>query len=96
VVELLNQIEGVYCTRPGGAFYAYPNVTAACSRLGLRDAEAFAAYLLHEAGVAVLPRACFGTRNSGETEEYIRISFATDEPTIREGIARIKRAVERS
>lgn len=93
-IELLNEIEGVSCVRPRGAFYAFPNVTAACHRLGLTRAEQLAEGLLHEAGVAVLARSCFGSRNEGETEEYVRLSFATSEDNIREGIGRIKRYVE--
>ena len=94
VVELLNDIEGVRCTPPRGAFYTFPNVTAACRGLGLRSAEQLADGLLHEAGVALLARSCFGTRNAGETEEYVRISFATSDDNIREGIARMKRYIE--
>jgi len=93
-VELLNEIEGIRCVPPHGAFYAFPNVTAACRRLGLTRAEQLAEGLLHEAGVAVLARSCFGSRNNGETQEYVRLSFATSEDTIREGIGRIKRYVE--
>jgi aspartate/methionine/tyrosine aminotransferase len=94
VVELLNQIDGVRCERPAGAFYAFPNVTQACKRVGLPGADALADRLLHEAGVAVLPRSCFGTRSAEETEEYVRLSFATSEANIREGIARMKRFIE--
>jgi len=94
-VDLLDDVEGVYCARPRGAFYAFPNVTEACRRLGLPDADHLAHELLHEAGVAVMPRSCFGSRNEGETDEYIRLSFATSLENIREGVARIKRLVER-
>ncbi len=93
-VDLLNEIDGISCVRPRGAFYAFPNVTAACRRLGLNRAEQLAEGLLHEAGVAVLARSCFGSRNDGETEEYVRLSFATSEENIRAGIGRIKRYVE--
>ena len=93
-VDLLNDIDGVKCVRPRGAFYAFPNVTEACRRLGLSRAEQLAEGLLHEAGVAVLARSCFGSRNEGETEEYVRLSFATSDENIREGIQRIKRYVE--
>jgi aspartate aminotransferase len=94
-VDQLNQIEGVSCVSPGGAFYAFPNVTAACRRLGYHNAEELAHELLHEAGVAVMPRAFFGARNEGETEEYIRLSFATSPDLIHQGIARIKSFIER-
>jgi aspartate/methionine/tyrosine aminotransferase len=94
VVDLLNDVDGIHCAKPRGAFYAFPNVTEACRRLGLRDADHLAYELLHEAGVAVMPRSCFGSRNVGETDEYIRLSFATSLDNIREGVARIRRFVE--
>ncbi len=95
IVDLLNAIPGVSCVAPRGAFYAFPNVTGACDRLGLPNAETLADRLLQEAGVAVLPRSCFGPRNPGETGEYIRLSFATSTANIRDGVARIARFVER-
>jgi aspartate/methionine/tyrosine aminotransferase len=94
VVDLLNDIDGVHCLKPRGAFYAFPNVTEACRRLGLKTAEQLAEGLLHEAGVAVLARSCFGPRNTGEEDEYVRISFATSEANIREGLSRMKRYIE--
>jgi aspartate aminotransferase len=94
IVGLLNGIEGIHCVRPRGAFYVFPNVTGACRRLGLPHAEALADRLLHEAGVAVLPRTCFGSRNEGEVEEYVRLSFATSIDLIRDGLSRMKRYVE--
>jgi len=94
IVEMLNDIDGVRCVRPRGAFYVFPNVTGACERLGVENAEALAHRLLHEAGVAVLPRSCFGSRNVGEREEYVRLSFATSMDLIREGIGRMKRHIE--
>jgi aspartate/methionine/tyrosine aminotransferase len=89
-VDLLNQIDGVHCVQPRGAFYAFPNVTEVCRRRGYRNAEDLAHDLLHEAGVAVMPRAFFGARNEGEAEEYVRLSFATSTELIREGIARMR------
>lgn len=94
-VELLNNIEGVSCVSPRGAFYVFPNVTGACQRLGLPDADALAHRLLHEAGVAVLPRSCFGQRLPYERHEHIRLSIATTQEDIREGLVRLKRFVER-
>ena len=76
-------------------FYVYPNVTGACKRLGLADSREFQRYLLYEAGVAVLARTCFGKRNQGEDQEYVRLSYATSTEQIQEGLARIKKAVER-
>jgi aspartate/methionine/tyrosine aminotransferase len=89
VVAGLNALPGVRCLAPEGAFYAYPNVTEACRRLGLAGAEELQQRLLHEAGVALLARTCFGPRNDGEQEEYLRLSFATSHEALDEGLARI-------
>jgi len=92
--ELLNNIAGVKCLPPQGAFYAFPNVTQVCRKMGYEDADALQHSLLHEAGVAVLPRRCFGRRNVGEDQEYIRFSFATSMDNIQQGVQRIKEFIE--
>ncbi len=89
VVGGLNALPGVRCLAPEGAFYVYPNVTEACRRLGCVDAEELQRRLLHEAGVAVLCRTHFGSRNEGETEEYLRLSFATSMEALDEGLRRM-------
>ncbi|MDD3657126.1 MAG: pyridoxal phosphate-dependent aminotransferase [Atribacterota bacterium] len=95
IVEALNDIEGVTCQKPGGAFYVFPNVTEACQKLKLKNSKEFQQYLLYEAGVAVLARTCFGRKNQEENQEYIRLSYATSRENILEGVRRIKKAVER-
>jgi len=95
IVDLLNDIEGVRCLEPGGAFYVFPNVTGACRKLGLASSKELADYLLYEAGVAVLGRNCFGRKNDGEDQEYIRLSYATSQKQIKEGLARMKKAIEK-
>ncbi|MCX8194915.1 MAG: pyridoxal phosphate-dependent aminotransferase [Candidatus Micrarchaeota archaeon] len=94
MVKLLNDIEGVRCLTPGGAFYAYPNVSGAVARLGLNSAEELRKFLL-ENGVAVLADIHFGRRNLGETEHYLRLSYATSEKNIVEGLKRMKEAIEK-
>jgi len=94
VVDGLNDIEGVSCVQPKGAFYVFPNVSEACRKLDLPSSKELADYLLHEAGVAVLGRTCFGARNEGENEEYVRLSYATAKDQIREGLSRMKKAIE--
>jgi aspartate/methionine/tyrosine aminotransferase len=94
VVDGLNDIEGISCKNPKGAFYVFPNVTQACKNLKLASAKELADYLLHEAGVAVLSRSCFGARNQGEDQEYIRLSYATAKDQIKAGLARMKEAIE--
>lgn len=91
--EGLNGIQGIRCAKPKGAFYIYPNVTEACRNLGLPDSRELQDYLLYNAGVAVLSRTCFGTRNEEENDEYIRLSYATSREDIEEGLKRIKKAV---
>lgn len=92
-VKLLNEIEGISCLVPGGAFYAFPNVTKAVEKLGLKDSEEFRKLLL-ENGVAVLSDRHFGKINEGDNGQHIRISYATSKENIIEGIGKIKKAVE--
>jgi len=94
VVDGLNDIEGVSCVEPKGAFYVFPNVTEACRKLGMASSKELADHILHQAGVAVLGRTCFGARNEGEDQEYVRLSYATAKDQIREGLRRMKEAIE--
>ena len=89
IVDGLNSIEGVKCLKPGGAFYAWPNVTEACRLVGVKDSEEFRKRLLYEAGVAVLADIHFGKKIEGEGE-HIRLSYATSDKEILEGLKRIK------
>jgi aspartate aminotransferase len=82
VVEKLNAIPGIRCTPPGGAFYAYPNISSAFSR-GIKDSLDFSVRLLEESHVAVVPGSAFGTT------EHIRISYATSMAQLERGIDRI-------
>lgn len=95
IVDLLNSIRGISCLKPKGSFYVFPNVTQACRNLGLKDADELQDYLLNNYGVAVLARTSFGKKNKDEAEEYIRISYATSKDNIREGLKRIKQALEK-
>ncbi|MDL1862940.1 pyridoxal phosphate-dependent aminotransferase [Betaproteobacteria bacterium PRO7] len=88
IVQLLNDVPGFRCASPGGAFYAWPNVTEACARIGAKDSEELRKRLLHEAGVAVLADIHFGPRIEGEGQ-HIRFSYATSEAAIEAGVARI-------
>ena len=88
IVRLLNEVPGVKCQVPGGAFYAWPNVTEACRRIGAADSEAFRKRLLGEAGVAVLADIHFGSRVPGEGQ-HVRFSYAASKQAIESGIARM-------
>ena len=94
IVGLLNTVPGVSCKVPGGAFYAWPNVTQACSLTGCADSEAFRRRLLDQAGVAVLADIHFGRRVPGEGQ-HIRFSYAASPEMIRDGIGRIDAFVRR-
>src|SRR5205085_2081801 len=88
IVGLLNEVPGVTCKTPGGAFYAWPNVTAACKQSGCADSEELRKRLLYEAGVAVLADIHFGRRVPGDGQ-HIRFSYAASPAMIREGVERI-------
>jgi aspartate/methionine/tyrosine aminotransferase len=88
IVRLLNQVPGVSCRNPGGAFYAWPNVTEACRLTGAADSEEFRKRLLHEAGVAVLADIHFGARVPGEGQ-HLRFSYAASRQAIEQGVARM-------
>jgi aspartate/methionine/tyrosine aminotransferase len=93
IVGLLNDIEGINCLTPAGAFYVWPNVTGVCERLGLPDSRALQDYLLFDAGVAVLGRQCFGRRAEDEDQEYVRFSYAASNEAIEAGVGLIAEAV---
>jgi aspartate aminotransferase len=88
IVRLLNQVPGVACRTPGGAFYVWPNVTEACRMIGAADSEEFRKRLLHEAGVAVLADIHFGSRVPGEGQ-HVRFSYAASKQAIEAGVARM-------
>ena len=94
IVGLLNKVPGVVCRNPGGAFYAWPNVTKACRITGCADSEALRKRLLTEAGVAVLSDIHFGRRVPGEGQ-HIRFSYAASPEAIAKGIERIDTFVRR-
>ena len=95
IVRLLNDVPGITCKSPGGAFYAWPNVTQACKRVGVADSEAFRKRLLHEAGIAVLADIHFGRRVPGDGQ-HIRFSYAASNAAIENGIARLDDFVRRN
>ncbi len=90
VVAGLNAIPGISCRPGAGTFYAFANVEGAMRALGLTDDNAFAEYLLVEAGVAVVPGSGFGAPN------HMRISFACGLKTLEDALGRIERAVSGS
>ena len=76
----LNEIEGIYCNEPEGAFYAFAGI----SETGMASME-FANKLLDEALVAVVPGIAFGS------DKHIRLSYATSINEIERGLDRIEK-----
>ncbi len=87
VVAGLNAIPGISCQAGAGTFYAFADVTGAMHALGIKDDNAFAEYLLVEAGVAVVPGSGFGAPG------HMRISFACSMKTLEDALARIARVL---
>jgi aspartate/methionine/tyrosine aminotransferase len=94
IVRLLNAVPGITCRVPGGAFYAWPNVTEACRRVGAADSEELRRLLLHEAGVAVLADNHFGARVPGEGQ-HVRFSYAASKQAIEQGVERVAELIRR-
>ena len=80
VVAGLNEIPGIRCRMPQGAFYVFPSVAGT----GL-DGDRFADKLLHDAGVCVLSGTAFGQVG----KDHIRISYANSQENLREALARM-------
>lgn len=94
IVRLLNDLPGVSCLVPDGAFYAFPNVRGVLGRpLGGRAIDSsldLATYLLEKVYVATVPGEAFGMPG------YLRLSYACSMSTIREGLSRIQSALAAS
>ena len=80
--EGLNNLPGVECSLPGGAFYAFPNVKGT----GMNGSE-FAKKCMHEAGVAIVPGTAFGKTSM----DYVRFSFAASRDNISNALENIKK-----
>jgi aspartate aminotransferase len=84
IVAGLRSIPGIRCSLPKGAFYVYPNVGGYLNRPGLADnTTALADRLLDDARLALVPGSAFGT------SEHVRISYATSQEQIDEGLRRL-------
>ena len=89
IVRMLNEIDGVVCPEPEGAFYVYPSVKALLGKeiRGKRpqDSVELAALILDEVEVAVVPGEAFGTPG------YLRLSYALGDEDLVEGISRVQK-----
>jgi len=94
MVKRLNDIEGISCIRPAGAFYAFPNVSRILERgieyNGKRISNSFdlSNFILKEAEVALIPGSAF------EAEDYLRLSYAASLEDIKEGLDRIEKILK--
>ena len=89
VVDMLNDIDGMICPKPEGAFYVYPSIKALIGKTStagtkITDDEVFATALLEETGVAVVFGAAFGLSPN------FRISYATSDEALKEACTRIQ------
>jgi len=84
IVSGLRAIPGVTCVEPGGAFYAFPNVSAHLGN-GISDTTALSKVLLEKQHLVVVPGEAFGTPG------YLRLSYATSIDRIEEGLRRLEK-----
>ena len=94
VVSLLNQIEGINCLTPEGAFYVYPSCEGVIGKQTpdgnkIATDEDFMNYLLESEGIAGVHGAAFGL------SPYFRLSYATSDEILKDACSRIKRACEK-
>lgn len=107
VVPALNDLPGVRCETPRGAFYVFPNIAGAVELLGIdKDYAAlpeaarartspstmFQMFLLYRYGVATMDRRSFGSIGT-EGKHFLRLSIATAMDQIKEGVARMEKAI---
>jgi aspartate/methionine/tyrosine aminotransferase len=108
VVDGLNEIKGIRCQKPKGAFYVFPNIEEVCKNLEIMEAfqslpadlkqrtspsTLFQMFLLFEYQVATMDRKSFG-RIGTENLHYLRLSIATDTESLKEGLKRIATAAQ--
>jgi aspartate/methionine/tyrosine aminotransferase len=84
IVEGMNDIPGLRCATPQGAFYVFPNIRAL-----QRSSADIADRLLHEAGIACLSGTAFGSYGEG----YLRFSYASSEENIRKMLTNLNKFV---
>ena len=108
VIQTLNQIPGINCQKPKGTFYAFPNIQELCDNLNICEfyqklplpiqqqttpSTLFQMFALYYHNVAVLDRKSFGKTGS-EGEHFIRISYASDLPILKQGLSHLKNAAK--
>ncbi len=106
IVGMLNDIDGVSCQTPGGAFYLFPNISDLCERLGVFEtmqnlpedvrkntspSTLFQMFALYDHKVAVMDRRSFGAIGA-ENLHFLRLSIAADIESLKEGVRRLSAA----
>ncbi|MBW2178479.1 MAG: aminotransferase class I/II-fold pyridoxal phosphate-dependent enzyme, partial [Deltaproteobacteria bacterium] len=106
IVRMLNDIDGVSCQTPGGAFYLFPNISDLCERLGVLEtmqnlpedmrkntspSTLFQMFALYDHKVAVMDRRSFGAIGT-ENLHFLRLSIAADIESLKEGVRRLSAA----
>jgi aspartate/methionine/tyrosine aminotransferase len=106
IVKRVNEIDGIRCRTPGGAFYLYPNIAGVCESIGAIDAHRwlpvdlkrraspatlFQMFLLYHHHVATLDRNSFCCIGA-EGQHYLRLSIASELGVLEEGVRRMKAA----
>ena len=99
IVKGLNQVPGMKCLSPTGAFYAFPGIREVYNLRGWSDmakkydnpynSSKVSSYLLEDARVAVVPGIAFGS------DDHLRLSFATSDENIRKGLERIRESMQK-
>ena len=82
----LNDLPGIECSLPGGAFYAFPKVIGT----GMNGAE-FCKKAMHDAGVAIVPGTAFGKT----CNDYVRFSFACSQQNISDALENLKKMLSK-
>jgi len=93
IVKALEEIPGVSCYKPEGAFYVFPDFNAYLGKKAagkeIKDSVALSEFLLDDSKVAVVPGSAFGA------EGFIRLSYATSMQNVQEGVKRIREGVKK-
>ena len=104
--QQINNIDGITCQKPGGAFYLFPNIAGVCEKLDLIEkhnrlpndqqsspANIFQMFALYEHQVAVMDRKSFG-QIGADGKHFLRLSIAAETSILEEGVQRLKNASE--
>ena len=107
ICQQINEIPGISCQKPGGAFYLFPNISGICENLGLIEkhdslplekqsspANIFQMFALYEHQIAVLDRKSISEKLVQMGNTFCVISIAAEQSVLEKGILRLKNAGE--